>query len=98
MVGVVVVVGEGGKKGGGSEDGGGKVLYLFNLFLMAKSTAGGPGAFFTRSLAVFCLCQILLIKIQQLDSLHQKLIYLRIQVKVDFACSKYSFLLDQVFV
>ena len=75
---VLVVRGRRVKKGSGGEEGCGKVLYLFNLFLMTKSRAGGPGAFFTRSPAVFCLCQVLLIKIQLLDSLHQKLIYLRI--------------------
>ena len=43
--------GGGGKKGGGGGEGGGEVLFflslnLFNLFLMAKSTPGGLGAFF----------------------------------------------------
>ena len=43
--------GGGGKKGGGGGEGGAEVLFflslnLFNLFLMAKCTAGGPGAFF----------------------------------------------------
>ena len=50
--------GGGGKKGGGGGGvGGGEALLflssnLFNLFLMAKSTPGGPGTFFTRSPAV----------------------------------------------
>ena len=49
--------GGGGKKGGGGGVGGGEVLFflsfnLFNLFLIAKSTPGGPGSFFTRSPAV----------------------------------------------
>ena len=49
--------GDGEKKGCGSGVGGGEVLFflsfsLFNLFLMAKSTAGGRGAFFNRSPAV----------------------------------------------
>ena len=46
--------GGGGKKGGSSGVGGKEVLLflsfnLFNLFLIAKSTLGGPGTFFTRS-------------------------------------------------
>ena len=46
-----------GKKGVGGGVGGGEVLFslsfnLFNLFLMVKSTPGGPGAFFTRSPAI----------------------------------------------
>ena len=49
--------GGGGKKGGGGGVGGGEALLflssnLSNLFLMAKSTPGGPGTFFTRSPAV----------------------------------------------
>ena len=51
--------GGGGKKGdGGGGMGGGEVLFflsfnLFNLFLMAKSAPGGPGALFTRSAVRF---------------------------------------------
>ena len=49
--------GGGGKKGGGGGVGGREVLFflsfnLFNLFLMTRSTPGGPGSFFTRSPAV----------------------------------------------
>ena len=60
--------GSGGKKGGGGGEGGGEVLFflsfnLFNLFLIAKSTPGGPGAFFTRSAAIsFLLLSISLSK------------------------------------
>lgn len=45
----------GKNESGGGEGGGAGVLFLpfnlFNLFLTAKSTLGGPGVFFTRSLA-----------------------------------------------
>ena len=53
--------GGGNKSGfGGGRDGGREVLFflsfnLLNLFLIAKSTPGGPGAFFTRSPIIFCL-------------------------------------------
>ena len=55
---VVVVVAAVVKKGsaGGGSGGDGEVLFFltfnFNLFLMAKSSPGGPGSFFARSPAV----------------------------------------------
>ena len=81
-------------------------LLMFNLFLMAKFTPWHPCTFFTllsftslRLLSpalVFCCLQVPSVTIQLSDSLHQKLIYPRRQVQLDFNSSNYSFLLSRV--
>ena len=95
--------GGGGKKGGDGGVGGGEVLFflsfnLFNLFLIAKSTPGGPGSFFRRSPAVsFFHPSSSLSKDPYIGFSARKVDISPKKVRMDFVSSKYSFLLDLVF-